>query len=293
MTRLRTALRALSAAALAAVAGVAVAQEPAITYIGSLQYASGNYTLSETTSSSLLFNGLSYRRGRWRLSASIPLIHQDSPFVTYSGGMPVPAGRRQAVETDDGTDGGVGGIHGSGSGRGGTVVVPDPGTLDFNKSGVGDPLFRADFAISEGRADGPDFGVYLAAKPPLADEDSGFGSGEWDYGAGITVSKRAGQNFLVADLGYWVYGDLPDLELMDPLAFSFGLGRSLPGGRYSVLGSVWGSTETVDGVDGPVQVGVTGSRLMDSGRSLNVTLSAGLTESAPDYSLSLGWRLGL
>ncbi len=293
MTTLHTALRALTAAALAAVAGAAAGQESAINYFGSFQHASGEYTLSETTRSSLLFNGLSYRKGRWSFSASIPLIYQDSPFVSYAGGSPVPAGRRQGMETQDGTDGGTGGIHGEGSGKGGTVDVPSPDTLDFDKSGVGDPLFRADFAVSESRAEGPGFGVYAVAKPPLADEDSGFGTGEWDYGAGITISRQAGSILFLADLGYWVYGDLPDLELKDPLTFSLGLSHSLSGGRLLVGASVWGSTETVDGVDGPLQIGITASRLVGSGRSYSLTLSAGLTESAPDHSLSVGWRVGL
>ena len=169
----------------------------------------------------------------------------------------------------------------------------DPQTLDFNESGLGDPVFRADFAVSERQASGVKFGVYGAAKPPLADEDSGFGTGEWDYGAGITVSKRVGSALFLADLGYWTFGDLPDFELEDPFTYSLALGRSLAGGNYSVLGSVSGYTGTVDGVDGPLEAGFTVSRLNSSGRSFNVTLSAGLTESAPDYSLSTGWRVGL
>lgn len=63
-----------------------------------MQYASGNDTLSETTSSVLPFNGFSYRKGKWNFTASIPVIDQDSPFVTYVGGTPVPSGRRQGVE---------------------------------------------------------------------------------------------------------------------------------------------------------------------------------------------------
>ncbi len=296
METTRTALVVLAAAALAAAAGAAMGQESQLTYSGSLQFASGDYTLSETTSSFLLFNGFSYRKGKWNLTASIPLIEQDSPYVTYVGGAPVPSGRRQGVETGStGTAGisGVGSANSSGTGRGGTVIVPDPQTLDFNETGLGDPVFRAEFAVSQSQISGMRFGVYGTAKPPLADEDSGFGTGEWDYGAGITVSKRAGSVLFLADLGYWIFGDLPDFELQDPVAYSLGLGHSLVGGRYSVLGSVSGYTETVDGVDGPIEAGLTVSRFNNSGRSFNVTLSAGLTESAPDYALSTGWRVGL
>ncbi len=292
MKTTRTALLVLATAALAAVAGAAAGQESQLTYSGSLQYASGDYTLSETTSSILLFNGFSYRKGRWNFAASIPLIDQDSPFVTYVGGTPVPSGRREGVATTS-TPSGMSGTSGSGSGRGGTVIVPNPQTLDFNETGLGDPVFRADFAVFERSSSGVRFGVYGAAKLPLADEDSGFGTGEWDFGAGITVSKKVGSTLFLADLGYWSFSDLVDFEIKDPFTYSFGLGRSLEGGRYSVLGSISGYTETVDGIDGPVEAGLTVSRLNSSGRSLNLMLSAGLTESAPDYSLSIGWRVDL
>jgi len=292
MKTTRTALLVLATAAFAAVSGAAAGQESQLTYSGSLQYATGDYTLSETTSSLLLFNGLSYSKGKWSFTASIPLIDQDSPFVAYAGGTPVPSGRRLGVETETSSSGGTGGTSGSGTGRGGTVIVPDPQTLDFSETGLGDPIFRADFGLSENQSSGLKFGIYGSAKAPLADEDSGFGTGEWDYGAGITVSKKAGSVLLLADLGYWIFGDLEDFELEDPFAYSFGLGRSLESGRYSVLGSISGYTETVDGIDGPVEAGFTVSRLNRSGRSFSVTLSAGLTESAADYSLSTGWRAG-
>ncbi len=302
MKTTRKALVVLAAAVLAAAAGAATGQESQFTYSGSLQYASGDYTLSETTSSFLLYNGFVYRKGKWSFTASIPLIDQDSPYVTYAGGTPVPSGRRQGVDTattgtmgsgGSGTTNGAGTTNGPGTGRGGTVIVPDPQTLDFDESGLGDPVFRADFAVLQSQASGVRFGLYGAAKPPLADEDSGFGTGEWDYGAGVTVSRRVGSTLFLADLGYWIFGDLPDFELEDPFAYSIGVGRLLEGGRYSVLGSVSGYTETVDGVDGPIEAGFTVSRLARSGRSFNVTLSAGLSESAPDYSISTGWRVGL
>ncbi len=64
-------------------------------------------------------------------------------------------------------------------------------------------------------------------------------------------------------------------------------------GRYSLLGSITGYSETVAGIDGPVEAAVTVSRGNGSGRSFSLTLSAGLTDSAPDYSPSSGWRVGL
>lgn len=296
MTTARTALAVLAMAAFPAVAMAADGQEAQLTYSGSLQFASGTYTLSETTRSVLLFNGISYQKGRWTLSANIPLIYQDSPYVTYAAGTPVPSGRRlgetsgsSSGSTSSGTTSGSA----SGRGRGGTVIVPDPNTLDFNETGLGDPVLRADFSAFERPAQGLRLGVYGAFKPSVADEDSGFGTGESDYGAGLTVAKKIGSTLFLADVGYWVLGDLPDLELEDPVAFSVGVGRSLAGGRNSVLASVSGLTETIAGTDGPLQAAFTWSRLTPTGRAFSLTLAAGLTDSSPDYSVSTGWRVGL
>lgn len=289
----KTVLSILATVALVAVASVASGQD-GVTYFGSLQFASGDYSLSETTNSLILFNGFTLERGSWTVSATLPVIHQDTPFVTYSGGVPNPSGRRQGMSPDDEVDDDpIGGQVGRGPGGNGIDELPDPDSLTFDENGVGDPVFRFEFTADERQNTGLTFGVYGAFKPPLADEESGFGTGGWDYGAGLTVTKRANSVFLLADLGYWIFGDLPDLNLKDPLLYSLGVGRSLKGGRYSVLASVFGNTETVDGVDGPLQASFSLNRILRSGRGLHVTLATGLTDSAPDVSLSAGWRIGL
>ncbi|MDY7093009.1 MAG: hypothetical protein SX243_08565 [Acidobacteriota bacterium] len=286
----------LATAALA-VAGPALGQSGDWSYSGSLQLASGDYSLSETTRSLLLYSGLTYETGAWTLSASLPLIDQDSPYITYAGGTPVPSGRRLGQDGDSsGTDGtGSGSSMGSGRGGRGVVEVPDPDTLDFDQTGVGDPLLRLDWRRA-GDSAGPRFGVYGAVKPPLADEDSGFGTGEWDYGAGLTLANRLGRSLLLADLGYWVYGDLPDLELEDGLSYSLGLGRSWAEGRYSALASIFGATEIIDGAEAPLQASLTLNRSLGAGtkaaaRSLSLTVGAGLSDASPDFSIAAGWRI--
>ena len=277
-------------------APVAQGQESSFTYTGSLAYSSGDYTLSETTTSLILWNGLGYRKGRWSLSATLPLIHQDSPYVSYVAGTPVPSGRRLGSATDGTTDGSedqATGTGASGRGRGGTVVVPDPATLDFEQTGLGDPTVRVDVTALDRSASGLKLGVYGSLKPPVADTDNGFSTGEWDYGAGFTVAKKVSSTLVLVDLGYWVLGDLPDLELDDPWTATLGLGWNLSDGRSSILASVTGWTETVDGADGLLQASLTWSRRTPAGRALSVSVGAGLSDSAPDYTVSTGWRIGL
>lgn len=286
-------LTAAALATLAAAAGAPPAAAGELLYTGTLSGASGDYTLSEETTSVLLLTGLSYRTERWRLSGSIPLIYQDTPFLSYAGGTPVPTGRRFGDGSGmDGDGNGDGGGNGSRSDRGrGPVIVPDPDTLDFSETGVGDPLLRVDLEIARGG--GSTAGVFASVKPPLADEDSGFGTGEWDAGGGVTFSRRAGAGLLLVELAYWSFGDLPDLELEDPFAASLAYGRPVGGGAVSWLAAVSGFTETLDGADGPVELSLTFSRQRpEGGRRLSLTVAAGLTETAADGRVALGWSVG-
>lgn len=280
------------APALAAVALCAAASAPALAggelaWNTSLSWATGDYTLSEDTSTAMLLTGLSWRQGRWRLAGSIPLIYQDTPFVSYSGGVPIPVGRRHATESPPA---GMGGMS-QGSGHGGGVPVPDPDTLDFDETGVGDPLLRADVRLS--RADAAArFGVWAAVKPAIADETSGFGTGEWDAGGGVTLSGRAGEGLVLAEVGAWSLGDPPDLELEDPLSWALSYGHPV-GDRGNVLAGVAGWTETIDGADGPVWASLAAGRRLRGDSFLTVTATAGLSDTAADWSLALGWSVPL
>jgi len=232
------------------------------TYSGSLGVASGTYGLSERTTSVSLFNGLSWSRERFRFSASIPVLYQDSPYITYPGGVPTPTGE-----------------------PGGT------GAPGYDDIGIGDPLLRFDARVAGTLASG--VGVFLSAKPPLADPDSGFGTGEWDLGGGVSVHSQAWGGRLFAEVGYWSYGDLPDLKLEDPLVATFGYGRIVSGGDWSWMVSAWALSETIDQVDGPAELSVAVMRRLGDRRWLSLTVAAGLNDSAADWRAVVGWTIGL
>lgn len=272
--------------------GVAPAFGDGPTYSGSLGVASGDYTLTETTTSLLFVHSLGWTAGRWRFSVGVPIVHQDTPYVTYVGGVPVPTGRRWGATSSSPTAEVRASGSGPGSGRqlrDGRVVVPDPEVVDFTKTGVGDPLLRADLRLGppSGR-----WGLYLAAKPPLADETDGFGTGEWDAGVGVTFAAPSGPGRFFAELGWWSYGDPAGYELEDPVVGSVGFVRAIDE-RWSWLATVTAVSEGFDGADGPVEVGVSLSRSFVGGRFLSLALGAGLTETAPDYRVTVGWSTGL
>lgn len=278
-TGARWARRALAGGACALLA-VAPAATPQVTYQGSVQYATGEYIFTERTNSFYLFSGLSGSFGPATIGVSVPLILQNTPWVSYGGGGMIASG---GTEHDS--------VGGHMPGQRGRISLPD--TASFAELAVGDPVGSLDVELWDERGARPAVRVVAVAKAPLADVDRGFGTGAWDYGGGLSLTKTAARVFVFADATYWVWGDLPGLELKDGVAYGFAVGLPLGGLRWGLLGSVSGSTRVVEGTDPPAQLGLGLTRYLESARSLSMTATVGLTESSPDVALSLGWRLPL
>jgi hypothetical protein len=273
-----------SALAVAAAGAVltALAAIPAaggtISYNGSLQMARGTYIFTVPTQGYFFFNGLTFSSRTFTLSATVPLIYQSTPYVSYTGVGVLPSGGTEssAVSQRQGRE---------------PVLVPE--VVESAQYGVGDPVFTAGLTlIKEGRA-APAVQLSAQIKAPLADVDRGFGTGKWDYSAGVGLSKRLGNVFLFADVGYWVLGDLPELELRNAWAYAISVGHAFSGGRYSLMASYAGITEVIEGVEPPSSLGLGLSVRVGSRNSLILNAAFGLSEASPDLSLSLGWSIGL
>jgi hypothetical protein len=265
----------LAGAALAALAAAWPARGQQLDYSGSVQYASGDYLFPERSSAVFLYNGLGLTLGRIRLSASAPLVFQQTPWVIYTETTGTSGSGGLGAGQDVTGDGAVAGI------------AVD--TVSYDEVGFGDPLLHADLRLLGERGLRPAVRLTFDVKAPLGDVERGFSSGEWDYAGGVSLMKSAGATFVFVDFAYWYIGDLPGIELENSLAYGAGIGQSLGTGRFGLLASIFGNTPIQSGVDPPVQVSLGLSYLLSLRRSLMVSASAGLTDSAPDVSLSFGW----
>lgn len=106
---------------------------------------------------------------------------------------------------------------------------------------------------------------------------------------GVSISKALGGSFVFLDLTYWKFGDMPDLELQDPLSYNASLGRSFKGSKYSFLASFSGYTKIIKDVAPLAQVGVALTRRLDSRHNISMSTEFGITESTPDFLISFGW----
>ena len=272
----------------AATAPSATVCAQSILYEGAIRYSQGKYTLDETVTSAFLLNEFTYSSQFWFAEALLPVIYQDSNDVRYVGGMPMPVGEHHGGGGMPGGGKDHGGGHGGGH-PGGPGVPPQ----DFDDLGIGDPYFRVGALVYRGVFDRNSLGVFGTVKAPVADETQGFGTGEWDFGLGMSWNRRTSRSLIFFELSYWSLGEPPDVTFKNPIAGEFTYGRVLSDPRYLIEATIWGRTETVPGVDGPVALDLTLGRSLRGPHSVYVTAEAGLTESAPDFALIVGYRARL
>ena len=246
-----------------------------VSYEGSVQFDTGEYFFEERANIFYFYNGLDFDSGRLNLSASIPIIIQDSPWITLTGSGLVPSGGGMSAYADS---------------RGRFPSRDSVGTVDM---GLGDLYVKGGLDLVEMAGTRPGLQLTGSVKVPVANEDKGFGTGEWDFGAGLSISSFIKGLFLAGEASYWMFGDMPDLEFDNVISYSFSIGRPFSGGKKGLIASIYGYTDTFEDIAGPIQVALGFNYLTESGSGLTASVAMGLTESAPDLSITAGWSLPL
>lgn len=260
-------------------------------YEGGLSLASGAYIFTERTTSWSLMSGLALEAGPLTFRGALPLYLQNTALVAgTTTGITLPTGgpQRTAVRDSSAARGGQG--HGPGTMGGGMttdpVDVPSSAVTGY-EPGIGDPTFGVTVS-TRGRTA---LTVNAGVKAPVADPDK-YGTGQWDAGGSVGISRILGQSVLLgANLGFWHLGDLPDLELQDPVMVSISGAYLSPRG-WAASVSASGASAVIEGFDHSYSVAVGVSRVR-SRATMGLLVAAGLSETAPDVLIGLNWRLTL
>ncbi|HXF96498.1 MAG TPA: hypothetical protein VNI61_10410 [Gemmatimonadales bacterium] len=271
-------MRPAPALVLALAAPVLPAAAQRLAYEGSLSVATGSYFFTARTTSWMLVTGIAATAGRVTLRASIPLYLQNTTLLSGSGwGMMPTGGSLGGTVADSGRA-----RHGWGGMR---MPVPARAVTGYHPA-LGDPVAYAGARLVETFR--TSVAVGGAVKFPLTDT-SQFGTGAWDAGATLSATRWLGGGFVALDLAFWRLGDLPDLELGDPLTASVTLGRRV---GTDWIGSVFatGGTSALEGYPAPASIGAVWARTGAPAWTASVAL--GLTDAAPDLVVALAWRLG-
>lgn len=272
-------------------------------YEGSASLASGTYIFAERTNSWILSSGLALTAGPVTVRASVPAYLQNTTLIAGTTVGPIPTGGASSDAVRD-SSAARRGRDASGGGMG--AVAPDF-SVATAESGTADEVDVPASAVTGLRATvgDPNVGVSASllrtsrislmlgatAKIPVTDTAS-LGTGAWDVGGSLSVSYvLGGSTMLSANLGYWVMGDLPELALRNPILGSVGLAHLFLTG-WGFSSGVYASQSMIEGFADPVSLGAGVMRGASLG-SVGVTVSVGLTETAPDVSIAASWRFNL
>lgn len=160
-------------------------------------------------------------------------------------------------------------------------------------SGLGDVLLIGRYYLYTEREGGllPSILVSGRIKAPTADSDRGLGTGEWDEGAGLGLTKLLTDKLVgLADVGYTIIGKPEGVNLRNQWSYDVGLGYYF---APTLLGSVYyeEARALVSGLQNPRDIfaGLTWRLAQDF--RLNAGVEKGLTSGAPEYGFSVGASL--
>ena len=180
-----------------------------------------------------------------------------------------------------------------------TLVVPyvsitttSTGTLPsrVTESGIGDVLLIGRYYLYTEREIGllPSIMVSGRIKAPTADRDRGLGTGEWDEGGGIGLTKLLTDKLIgLADAGYTIIGKPEGVNLRNQWSYDVGLGYYfLP----TLMGSVYyeEARALVPGFQNPRDVFMGLSWKVTQTVRVNTGVIKGLSNAAPEYGASVG-----
>ena len=225
---------------------------------GGISLARGDYVYTAPTSSGAASLGLAYSSARLTARVTVPYFVRDTRLLTVRGLEPIDP------------------------------ELVEPQTAQLTGS-LADPV--AQLFVQAHQGDRAAVGLSASVKiPVLAAGD--FGTGSWDVGGGLSLSRFVGAGTLVGlDLGYWHLGDPPELDLRDTVTGTLTVGRPL-GRLWTASVSLSGGRSAVAGYADPWWTSVLVSRVFATG-IWGLSTSVGITETAPDFTLALIWRLRL
>lgn len=180
-----------------------------------VNYSSGSYGTDSKTN--IVYAPMTVRRIFRDGDVSLTI-----PFVSISGTGAVRLVGGVPTRTGNPTASAVGALTGSGRGKNPGATPLSSATTD---SGLGDIILRGRYYLIEEGTILPLVALTGKIKFPTADADRGLGTGEFDEGFGIELTKRLSERWLAyLDGGYTFIGDAPNTDFNNRWWYDIGLG---------------------------------------------------------------------
>lgn len=247
-----------------------------------VNYSSGSYGTDSKTN--IVYAPMTIRRifRDGDVSLTIPFISiSGTGAVRLVGGVPTRTG---SVTGTTAAPAGAGGRRGKGPGD-------SPLTSATTDSGLGDLILRGRYYVVEENTIMPLVALTGKIKFPTADADRGLGTGEFDEGFGVELTKSLSDRWLAyLDGGYTFIGDAPGSDFHNQWWYDVGIGYDVTDNFHmSVFYEEYRAL--VNSVNNARDLLALANYIVND--TVRVTGSAlvGLSNGAPNYGFGIGVRL--
>lgn len=251
----------------------AVAETPAVQFAAGvgLEASSGKFGTDSTSSYvsvPFIMDWLPSERLDFELT--VPLLYQNSK---NTGRAALGADAKSSARRN---------MNGQYSYIGGSATLTGGGTSDSSKFGLGDITLTGGYQLLRDSATTPLIRPTFYLKFPTADDSKGLGTGKFDAGPGLSVSKWLGSWQPFVDSRYIFQGASADTGARDYFLADAGIGYSWNESLHTSAYARFGST-IFDGMEAPLEARVKSVWRFAQRFSSEAYLLKGLSEGSPDY----------
>ena len=239
------------------------------------EFASGEYgTGIRTDSIYMPFTAAVYPTERLDFSLEIPFVYQSTSAVV--------AGQYMGMQ---GTQGSTSTMALQ-SGMGGMGTNASAGQVNNSQSGLGDMKLKAGYVLYTEEKYVPAIRPNFYVKFPTADKNKFLGTGAFDGGFGVELTKWFGKWFADGDLGYVIQGNSSVVNVKNYLEYYAGPGYQFTE-RLRTMVLLKGSTPTVEGASSLLEARLRAKYLFTKHTGVDGYLAKGITTASPDYGMGL------
>jgi hypothetical protein len=220
---------------------------------------------------------------RLGLALEIPFVYQSNGNLLSSiDRAGTQTGRTMMLSTS-----GMGGMSaGSDMPGSGTGMSSSSSSTNAPESGLGDITLKLGYVLVPEQDSIPQIRPMAFVKFPTADQSRSLGTGQFDEGVSVEISKWFGNWNPFAEAGYTVQGKSARLPLRNYLAYDAGVGYQV-GDNFRPMLLIKGATAPADGVSGLLEVRLKLKYQATKRTGIEGYLAKGITTNSADYGTGL------
>ncbi|WP_223922586.1 transporter [Geobacter sp. AOG2] len=223
------------------------------------------------------FTAAVYPTDRLDFSLEIPFVYQSSSAVVagqYMGMQGQSMGSQSVLAATNGM------------GSSGSMTSASAGSVNNSHSGLGDMKLKAGYVLYTEEKYVPAIRPNFYVKIPTADKSKFLGTGEFDEGFAVELTKWFGSWFADGEAGYVIQGKSSVLAVRNYLNYYVGAGYQFTE-RLRPMVLLKGTTPTVNGASSQLEARLRVKYQFAKHTGIDGYLAKGITTASPDYGMGL------